>query len=102
MKKITLFYLLTILSFTSFSALAQPAWYVGKVSRVALSGSDGTFVVMFKNAQLDDCQYKYAYFYGSKLGDAQLKHAYSMALTSVTAGLDMGIVIDKTVRKSVV
>ena len=89
-----------ILVFGSLSAQAVPAWYVGKVSRVALSGSDGSFIITFKNTVLDDCQHKYVYFIGSELGEGRLKHAYTMALTSATAGLNMGVVIDKETNGS--
>lgn len=79
----------------STAAHSSASWYVGKVSRVALLGADGSFIVTFKNSALDDCQYKYANFNGSSLGEQRLKHAYSMALTSLTTGVNMGVVIDK-------
>jgi hypothetical protein len=79
----------------STAAHSSASWYVGKVARVALSAADGSFIVTFKNAALDDCQFKYANFNGSSLGEQRMKHAYSMAITSLTTGVDMGIVIDK-------
>lgn len=79
----------------SIAAHSAASWYVGKVSRVALLRADGSFIVTLKSSALDDCQYKYAYFNSSSLGEQRMKHAYSMALTSLTTGVDMGIVIDK-------
>ncbi|WP_064791911.1 hypothetical protein [Shewanella woodyi] len=93
----SLILILAVITVFSYSASAHSAgaWYVGKVKRVALLASDGSFIVTLKNTALDDCQHKYAYFSGSSLGDGRLKNAYAMALTSLTAGLNMGIVIDK-------
>ncbi|MDC5850977.1 hypothetical protein OPW32_17415 [Vibrio europaeus] len=87
---------------TGFSSLsyASASWYVGKVSRVALTGADGSFVVTFSNTALDDCKHKYAYFDGQDIGEGMLKNAYTLALTSLTTGLNMGIVIDKSVNGS--
>lgn len=92
--------LLTMLSaFIPYAAHADRQWYVGQVSRVALiDGNDSSFIVSFKNGALDDCQYKYAYFYGGMIGQERLKSAYALAITSLTTGLDMGVVIDKAVN----
>ena len=78
------------------SSYAQNAWYVGKVSRIALVNNG--FVLTFKNNALSDCKYKYAYFTNNSLSDVQLKNAYTIALTSITTGLEMGIVINKSLN----
>ena len=101
MKKSTISCITLIIVLFSGAVSASPAWYAGKVSRIALTGgNDGSFIVTFDNSNLDDCMHKYAYFRGSQLGDGRLKHAYTMALTSLTTKVSMGIVIDKSVNGS--
>lgn len=80
----------------SFNASAEAAWYAGPVSRVALVG-DG-IVVTLKTTALADCQYSYAYFHNPYLDPIVIKNAYAIALTSLTTGLEMGIVIDKAIN----
>jgi hypothetical protein len=77
---------------------AGSAWYVGPVKRVALLGSDGSFVVTVENDVLSDCNYQYAYFDVAKLGIERVNKAYTMALTSLSTGYNMGIVIDKDIN----
>lgn len=97
MKKLTTTFCAGLLLIMSSTAHSAVSWYAGEVARVALlSTADGSFIVTFKNAALDGCKHKYAYFNVSSLGEQQVKHAYSMAITSLTTGVDMGIVIDKT------
>jgi len=100
MKKFVNVITVALLLITSQYVVAAPAWYVGKVKRVTFAGSDGSFIITFKNLALDDCQHKYAYFTDNTLGPDRLKQAYSMALTSVTTGLNMGVVIDKSTNGS--
>ena len=88
---LTLLLTITILPF-SFTANAANAWYVGKVSRIALIGNG--FIVTFKNDALKNCKYKYAYFTISKLDELRVKQAYSMALTSLTVNVNMGVVFN--------
>ncbi len=81
------------------SVSAAPAWYSGQVARLALVGNpEGSFLVTFKNSALDNCSYGYAYFRTDQLSEVQIKNAYVLALTSLTAGLEMGIVIDKSIN----
>lgn len=92
-KRILLALLLTVTTFTiSFTANATPAWYVGKVSRIALIGNG--FIVTFKNDVLKNCKHKYVYFTISKLDELRVNQAYSLALTSLTANVNMGVVFD--------
>ncbi|MCU7829570.1 MAG: hypothetical protein KZQ85_10935 [Candidatus Thiodiazotropha sp. (ex Myrtea sp. 'scaly one' KF741663)] len=95
MRKISVVMAAVALYFTAFNVNAANQWYVGKVARIALLQNDGSFIVTFKNSALDDCEYKYAHFFVNSLGADQVKNAYAMALTSLTTGVDMGIVIDK-------
>lgn len=90
--------LLISAAFISSSVFAEAHWYKGPVERLALYKEDGSFVVSFKNSVLNDCKHKFAYFDGSKLGEGQLKAAYTMAITSITDGVQMGVVIDKNVN----
>ncbi len=78
-------------------SLADAAWYSGTVSRVALING-GSFIVTFDESTLDDCRNRYAYFRPSQLSDETLKHAYTLALTSITTKMQMGVVIDKAVN----
>jgi hypothetical protein len=98
MKNIILAFFTVAIITLSTSVYSAGSWYVGEVKRIALIGSDGSFIVTLKNTALDNCKHKYAYFNAGSLGEGRLKHAYSMALTSLTAGVDMGIVIDKAVN----
>jgi len=81
--------------FLSSQVFAQANWYKGPVERLALYKDDGSFVITLKNSVLDDCKHNYAYFDGATLGEGQLKAAYTMAITSLTTGVQMGVVIDK-------
>lgn len=75
-------------------AIAAPAWYTGEVSRIALIEGQG-FVLTFANNSLDDCAGKYVYFSNNYIDEIQVQRAYSLALTSLTTGLQMGVVVDK-------
>ncbi|MFC6755219.1 hypothetical protein, partial [Halorubrum tibetense] len=83
------FFVVLALSFYCSVSSAAPNWYVGQVSRVALGAPDGSFIVTLKSSALDNCQHKYAYFNVSQIGAEQTKAAYTMALTSLSTGLDM-------------
>ena len=87
-------FLLMIL-FMPAPVFSANAWYRGVVNRVALVGADGSFIVTFSNAVLSDCAWSYANFYVSELGAERVKMSYAMAITSLTTGRSMGIVIDK-------
>lgn len=89
---LSVFLLVSVSVLSSLPAHAASAWYVGKVSRIALIGSG--FIVRFKNDALNNCKYKYAYFTIEKLDELKVKQAYSMALTSLTANINMGVVFN--------
>ena len=82
----------------SLQAVAKPTWYSGQVNRVSLTSGDSSFLVTMKNGVLDDCQHEYVYFYADKLGAEKTRSAYTLAVTSVTTGLEMGVVIDKSIN----
>lgn len=90
-------FLLMIL-FMPAPVFSANAWYQGVVNRVALAGADGSFLVTFSNAALSDCAWGYAYFNVGALGAERVKLSYAMAVTSLTTGRPMGIVIDKDVN----
>lgn len=76
---------------------AQPAWYRGVVTRVAiLSGND--FIVTFDNEELADCQWRYVYFRGSALGAEKVRNAYALAMMALAGGRTLGVVIDKAIN----
>ena len=91
---------LIVLLLSAATAHAGPAWYAGPVDRVSPFGSDGSFLVTLENGVLNDCMHNYAYFYVGQLGLERVKNAYAIALTSITTGKEMGIVIDKTINGS--
>ncbi|MEM7363455.1 MAG: hypothetical protein AAF525_05490 [Pseudomonadota bacterium] len=80
------------------TASSANAWYFGVVSRIALLGADGSFVVRFESSALDNCDGDYAYFNVSTLGTERVEKAYSLAMVSLTTGLEMGVVIDKSIN----
>ncbi|WP_102796419.1 hypothetical protein [Bowmanella denitrificans] len=89
------YFLIVILcAFSTRFAIAAPAWYTGEVSRIALLKGEG-FVLTFANNSLDDCEEKYAYFSNDHIDEVEVQRAYSLALTSLTTGLQMGVVVDK-------
>ena len=81
----------------SMAASASNAWYSGVVTNISLLGND-SFVVTLDTSALDDCKCKYAYFNAGQIGVDTAKQAYTMALTSLTTGKTMGIVIDKSIN----
>lgn len=92
-KKAALAALMTISCMGAANAAAE--FYSGTVTRVALLGTDGSFIVTLNNSSLDDCQHRYAFIYAEDLGEIKVDRAYQMALTSITTGVEMGVVIDK-------
>ncbi|MEM7363453.1 MAG: hypothetical protein AAF525_05480 [Pseudomonadota bacterium] len=90
-------FLLTLI--TASSVNSASAWYYGAVKRISLSSvGDGSFVVTVHGTALSDCQYGYAYFDVTDIGAVQVERAYSLAMISLTTGLEMGFVIDKAVN----
>lgn len=88
----------SVLSVVPTVSSAANAWYRGEVARVALNGSDGSFIITMKSGALDDCMHKYAYFKVSVLGAERVSKAYTIALMSLSTGMEMGVVIDKAVN----
>lgn len=95
--KIKLLTLSLALFLISSSAMAGSQWYRGVVDRVSISG-DGEFVVTFESDALSDCMHGYAYFNQGSLGEFKFKTAYTIALTSLTTGRSMGVVINKDIN----
>lgn len=77
---------------------SAPNWYSGVVNRVALAGSDGSFLVTFNSSALSDCEWGYVYFNVSQLGLERVRNAYAIALISLSAGRSMRVVIDKDIN----
>jgi hypothetical protein len=87
--------LIVILFLMPLSAVSENQWYRGVVNRVSLLGADGTFLVTLDNGALSDCSYGYVRFSVGELGQDRVKMAYTLAITSLTTGRPMGVVIDK-------
>lgn len=95
MKKTLILALLAFTLLISHNANAVSANYIGVVDRVSLLKANGSFVVTLDSGQLDDCQYKYAFFMVDQLGAEATKMAYSMMLTSISTKMKVNLVIDK-------
>jgi len=95
-----IFRYLTMLSLLalSYSVSAENQWYVGPVYRIAFISGDGSFLASFKNGVLDDCKNKNVSFKSNDVGPERLKGVYTMAITSLTTGVNMGVVINKSIN----
>lgn len=94
MRKIV--FVLAFLALSCSQGFAEPAWYVGKITRVWVFDGDGSFILTLDSGSLDDCLHKYAYFKGASLPPDQLKASLGLALSAFHANSTVGIVIDKS------
>lgn len=67
------------------------------MTRVAFFGPND-FIIMFDNELMADCKWEYVYFRESVLGRDLVRNAYSIAVTALASGRQMGVVVDKAIN----
>jgi len=80
----------------AISAAAQPAWYLGKITRIYTF--NGGFVLTFDSTALDDCIHKYVYFRDIVLGEKTVNRALSFSMSAEAQDRTVGVVIDKAIN----